>query len=205
MVKMIRSVKNIFSKMKIFKSFALAAFVLPFLANAVLAADATPDQAKKSLVVYFSESGNTKRVAEAIHKKVGGDILEIRTVKPYPKDYDTLVNYAKDEQQKGIKPELSSQIPNLEEYEIIYLGFPNWWSSLPMPIHTFAEKSKLDGKQVAPFLTHGGGGTGHIPSDLKKLLPHSQIAKPLSVHGTRSGNVEGEVDTWVKGLAAEFK
>ena len=202
---MIKSFKSLFNKAKILKGLALAAFVLPFLANAVFAADGAPEQAKKSLVVYFSESGNTKRVAEAIHKKVGGDILEIKTVKPYPKDYDTLVNYAKDEQQKGIKPELSSQIPNLEEYEIIYLGFPNWWSSLPMPIHTFAEKSKLDGKQVAPFLTHGGGGTGHIPSDLKKLLPHSQIAKPLSIHGSRSGSVGSEVDAWLKDLKTELK
>lgn len=183
------------------KGFIAALAVAPLTSQFIAAAEKTDDsKSKKPLVVYFSESGNTRRVAEEIHKKVGGDILEIKTVKPYPKDYDTLVEYAKQEQKRGERPALSSQVPNLDEYGIIFLGYPNWWSGLPMPIYSFAEQSKLDGKTVAPFMTHGGGGTGHTESELKKLLPHSQVLKTFAAHGTRAGSVEKDLQKWIEGL-----
>lgn len=192
--------KNSICRRLFCKGLFCAILAIPLFSGAVFGAE-TPKPAKKALVVYFSESGNTRKLADAIQKQTGADIVEIKTVKPYPEDYNTLTDYAKKELQAGVKPELSTAIPDLSEYEIIYLGFPNWWSSVPMPVHTFADQSKLDGKTVAPFVTHGGGGLGHIESDLKKMLPNSKILKPFSAHGTRAGSVGGDVEKWLQGLS----
>lgn len=165
----------------------------------VFAADSTPTT-KKPLVVYFSESGNTAKVAQIIHNKIGGDIYQIKTQKPYPTNYNELTEYAKKELQAESKSALQGDVPDLNNYGTIFLGFPNWWSSVPMPVHSFADASKLDGHTIAPFITHGGGGMGHIDADLKKMLPHSKILKPFSCHGTRAGSVENDIVKWLEGL-----
>ena len=157
-------------------------------------------QPKKPLVVYFSHSGNTRKLAEIIHKKVGGDILEIVPAAPYPTDYQTTVDQAKREQQENARPAVKTKIANPDEYGVIFLGYPNWWSSMPMPVWTFIEQNGLDGKTIAPFDTHGGGGMGHSEDDLKKLVPHSKVLKGLAVRGTRAGDAENDVEKWLKGL-----
>lgn len=170
-----------------------------FAAEAPGAKNAVPAP-KKPLIVYFSHSGNTRNVAMDIQKKTGADIVEIKTAKAYPDEYNALTDYAKVEQQNNARPELSNQIPNLDDYGVIFLGYPNWWSSMPMPVWTFIEKSKMDGKTIAPFATHGGGGLGHSVEDLKKLAPHSKILKPLAVNGTRSGSAMKTVEKWLEDL-----
>lgn len=185
--------------------FLITGAALAFQAKPLFAADApaaknSAPTPKKPLIVYFSHSGNTRKVAMDIQKKTGADILEIKTVKPYPEEYKALTDYAKVEQNNNARPELSNQIPNLENYGVIFLGYPNWWSSMPMPVWTFIEKSKMDGKTIAPFVTHGGGRLGHSIEDLKKLAPHSKILKPLAVNGTRSGSAMKDVEKWLEGL-----
>lgn len=199
---MIRAEKEIFAFLigkKFLLSFLIAFFFLPMTSCLCFSADSA-ESPKKPLVVYFSESGNTRKIAQEIHRQVGGDILEIKTVKPYPSDYNALTEYAKKELQAGSKPELSTPIPDLNEYSVVFIGYPNWWSSVPMPVHTFADKSKLDGKTVIPFCTHGGGGLGHTEKDLKEMLPHSKILKSFSVHGTKAGSVEKDIKAWLEGL-----
>ena len=110
----------------------------------------------KPLVVYFSRSGNTRRLAELIHKRVGGDILEITPVTPYPADYQATVDQAKREQADNARPAVNTKIADPGQYSVIFLGYPNWWSSMPMPVWTFVEQNGLDGKTIAPFCTHGG-------------------------------------------------
>lgn len=155
---------------------------------------------KKPLVVYFSRSGHTRKIAEDIHKKIGGDIIEIETVEPYPDDYQRTTEVAKEEQQKNARPAIKTKIPNIQDYGVIFLGYPNWWSSMPMPVFTFIEENKIDGKTIAPFSTHGGGGLGHSIEDLKKALPHSKVLKPLSVSGNAASRAEKDVISWLEGL-----
>lgn len=173
----------------------LAAFALIFNVRTIMAADSM-----KSLVVYFSRSGNTQKVAENIQKVVGGDLVRIETVDPYPADYQRTVDLAKKQQQDNARPAVKTKIENIDDYDIIFLGVPNWWSGAPMPVFTFAEQNKIDGKTVAPFVTHGGGGLGHIPADLKKMFPNSEILKPLSISGASAGKSRNEVQKWIDSL-----
>lgn len=156
--------------------------------------------AKKPLIVYFSQSGHTRKIAHDIQKKIGGDLVEIEVVNPYPADYDTLTKVAKKELEQKFRPDIKTKIPNIGEYGVVFLGFPNWWSSMPMPVYAFIEQNGLDGKTIAPFMTHGGGGLGHAIDDLKKEAPHSKILKPLSVPGNSVDRAEKDVIKWIEGL-----
>ncbi len=187
-----------FSLRTILAGIAVAAML--FSALPALAENTDKAAPKKPLVVYFSESGHTKKVAEMIHQKVGGDILRVEPEKAYPQDYDTLVKLAKKEQAENARPAIKTAIPNLEEYGVIFLGYPNWWSSLPMPMFTFIEQAKMDGRVIAPFDTHGGGGLGHSIDDLKKALPAAKILKPLAVSGNRVDSAEPAVAKWLEEL-----
>lgn len=179
--------------------------ILPFCSGipaigAEAARDGTAAVKKKPLVVYYSESGNTKKVADMIHNKVGGDIIRIEAATPYPDNYDALTRQAKKEQTQNARPAIKTKIPNIDEYDVIFLGYPNWWSSMPMPVFTFIEQNKLDGRTIAPFTTHGGGGLGHSIEDLKKECPKSKILKPLAVPGNRASGAAADVEKWLEGL-----
>lgn len=113
-------------------------------------------EAGNVLIVYFSQTGNTETVANIIHDNVGGDIVKLETTEAYPSDYDELVDYAHQEQQEDARPELSTVIENIEQYDTIFLGYPNWWGDMPMAIYTFLDTYDLSGKTIAPFITHGG-------------------------------------------------
>lgn len=158
--------------------------------------------ARKPLIVYFSQTGNTQKVAEDIQRLTGGDLLRIEPVTPYPADYDTLVKLAKEEQKSGARPAIKTEIPDFAPYSVIFIGYPNWWSGMPMPVFTFLEKARISGKPVAPFDTHGGGGLGHSIEELKTLLPGCNVLKPLSISGNMAGSeaARAEVRKWLEGM-----
>lgn len=118
------------------------------------------------LTVYYSYSGNTRTVAEAIHSYVGGDIFEIKAKGSYPAEYRAMVNQAKQEIQSGYRPELVSFVPDISKYEVIFIGSPNWWGTITPQVSSFLEKHDLAGKTVIPFVTHGGGGAQRTFTDL---------------------------------------
>lgn len=181
----------------------LAAGLMLMACGQLLAAQPEGQARKKPLVVYFSQTGHTENVAKEIHRLVGGDIIRIEAVKPYPDNYQKLTDLAKEEKKQMARPELKNEIPKLDEYGVIFLGYPNWWSSMPMPVFAFIEKSGMDGKTVAPFATHGGGGLGDSMADLKKEIPHAKILKPLSIRSSDSAKgdkVEAEIKKWLEGL-----
>ncbi|MEM2930811.1 MAG: flavodoxin [Thermoproteota archaeon] len=105
----------------------------------------------KTLIVYYSWSGNTRRIARIIHKLVSGDIVELEPVNPYPQSYNATVEQAKREIQSGYKPPLKTKIDNIEHYEIIFIGSPNWWGSLAPPVASFLSQYDLSGKTIIPF------------------------------------------------------
>lgn len=153
---------------------------------------------KKILVAYFSWSGNTKAVAEEIHKQVGGDIVEIVPATPYSETYSVTVAKAKTEQEAGARPAISTKIADFEQYDTIYLGYPNWWGSMPMPVATFIDTYKMSGKKVAPFFTHGGGGVQRCMSDLEARAQGAKFTDYLCLSGSSAKNSQGEITSWVK-------
>ncbi|MDD2967374.1 MAG: flavodoxin [Desulfovibrionaceae bacterium] len=152
------------------------------------------------LILYFSHSGNTRTVAEQIHKRVGGELIELKTVTPYSRDYDAVVEQAKQEQKSTARPQIATEIPNLDAYKTVFIGFPNWWSGMPMPLFTLLEKYDLGDKTLVPFCTHGGGRFGHSLRDLKSLCPRARIVEGLDINGSRVARAQNDVDAWLHKL-----
>lgn len=125
----------------------------------------------KELVVYFSWSGNTAKVASEIQNQTGADIFEIVSKQPYTDDYNTLLNIAKEEKNNQARPEISGKIENIDDYDVIFLGFPNWWGDMPMILYSFLDRYDLSKKTIAPFCTSGGSGFSNTLSEINTLEP----------------------------------
>lgn len=125
-----------------------------------------------SVVVKDGEKmGNTECVARLIQETVGGDLFPIETVEEYPLDHDTLVDQAADEQEEGLRPKLATHVENFEQYEYVFLGFPNWWGDMPQPLYTFLEEYDFGAKTIIPFITHGGSGAFRTVDTISQLQP----------------------------------
>ena len=182
---------------------AAAVIAAPILSRA--SAYAAEAGGNKVLILYFSHSGNTRMLAEQIHDRVGGDMVELKPVAPYPQDYDTVVDMAQKEQRSNARPQIATEISNLDEYRTVFIGFPNWWGTIPMPFFTFLEKYNLGDRNVIPFCTHEGSRLGRSESDLKKLCPQAQILKGFEVRGSRVSGAQKDVDAWLNGLGVSTK
>ncbi|MGI6116938.1 MAG: flavodoxin [Bilifractor sp.] len=143
------------------------------------------------------KKGHTAAAAEFIQKAVGGDLIELETVKTYVKDHMKMIYEAKEEMEKGIHPELKSY-PDLSGYDIIFLGFPNWWNTLPMPVAGFLEHYKWQGKTIIPFVTSGGSGFGNSIKDLRKLCPGAEIAEGGAFLGHEVETSEARIAAWAR-------
>ena len=154
-------------------------------------------QDKKILIAYFSWSGNTRSIAEQIHRKVGGDLVEIEPVKAYSRDYNTCLDEARRDQDNKARPELKTRVTDMAQYDTVFLGYPNWWASIPMPVATFLEQYDFQGKTIVPFASHGGGRLGQSVSDIAKLSPRSTILEALSVSYGGGGSLPGDIDAWL--------
>lgn len=151
---------------------------------------------KKSIVVYYSASGNTKIVAEKIQKATGADIQEIKPVSAYTESYNELLNEAKREIQKGVKRPIYPL--DLSSYDVIYIGSPVWWGTVAPPLMTLIDENNLAGKIIAPFVTHGGGGKGHSDRDLEKACSDSRVTETLEIYGSGGRGAEKEIEKWLK-------
>ncbi len=152
------------------------------------------------LIAYFSWSGNTRRIAELLHRKIGGDLVEIRPAVPYSDDYNTCLDQAKRDREQEARPVLATHIENMDRYDVVFLGYPNWWAGIPMPIATFLEQYDFNGKTIIPFVSHGGGRLGQSISDIAKLCPTSRLAEALSVRYSGGRSLSADMDAWLKRL-----
>jgi flavodoxin len=152
----------------------------------------------KTLVVYYSWSGNTRTLAQQIHKLVGGDIFEILPVEAYPEDYDKCVTQAKQEIQSGYLPELREAVKNIGQYDIIFVGSPNWWSTIAPPVAAFLSQYDLSGKTVVPFCTHGSGGKAQCFANIAKLTPKSKQGEGLAISGSSVNSSQAQVEKWLQ-------
>ena len=145
--------------------------------------------------------GNVEYVAGLIQQTIGGDLFCIETVQQYPLDHDPLVDQASDEQDENARPELAAHIENLDQYDTIILGFPNWWADLPMPLYTFLEEYDFSKKMIIPFVTHGGSGFSRTRNTIADLQPNAQVSdNTLSRSRNNVANSEDKVIQWAASL-----
>lgn len=149
------------------------------------------------LIAYFSWGGNTQGIAEEIQKQTGAELFEITLVNPYSNDYNTVLDEAQRDQSEQARPELASHVENMEEYDIIILGYPNWWASIPMPIASFLEEYDFSGKTIIPFCSHGGGRFGQSLTAIEKLAPDAIMGEALSIHYSGGSSMPDDVREWL--------
>lgn len=145
--------------------------------------------------------GNAALLASWIQEEVGGDLFSIQVEEPYSSDYDECLDRAADEKAANARPTLTTHVENMEDYDVVFLGFPNWWYTLPMPVLSFVEAYDFSGKTVIPFCTHGTGGLAATIRDLRKALPDStQVLEPIGVYRPEVKQAQPDVQAWVEKL-----
>lgn len=148
--------------------------------------------------------GNTEYIARLIQQESGGDLFAIETQQTYPDDHDALTDLAYEEQAEAARPALR-QTADVEGYDIIFLGFPNWWGDLPMPLYTFLEETDLSGKTIIPFVTHGGNGFSATVDTIASLQPQASVSdQGLSISRNDVSDAQGTVSEWMSGLEASL-
>ena len=172
----------------------------------------------KILIVYYSRKGenycngvirnlakgNTAIVAEMIQEVTGGDIFEIETLQPYPANYQQCTEAAKRELSEGTRPLLKSYPGGIQDYETIFVGYPNWWGTMPMALFSFMENYDLKGKAIIPFCTNEGSGMGHSESDLRRLAKGAEVMPGLAIHGAEAVSAKPQVEAWIQRIK-QFK
>lgn len=153
-----------------------------------------------TLVVYFSNSGNTEILANFIHNYVGGDIVALEPTVAYPEDYNDLLDVAQEEQQSDARPEFNDLNIDIEDYDTIFIGYPNWWGDMPMIIYTFFDTYDLSGKTIAPFNTSGGSGLSRTVGTIRELEPNATVTEGFTVLGDDVDNAMSDVEEWIDPL-----
>jgi len=152
----------------------------------------------KTLIVYYSRSGNTETVAKHIQELTGADMFRVETAKAYPEEYQETTKVAQEEKNNNARPEIKGKVGNIDQYETIFIGFPIWWGTFPMALATFIESYNLEGKTIVPFCTHGGGGVSQGFKNMQTLAPKANHKEGLSLSGSRASSSRGEVEKWLK-------
>ncbi len=169
---------------------------------------------KRILIAYYSRKGqnysdgsivdlkvgNTEKMAGYIKDITGGDLFEITTVKSYPLDYTETTRVAQRELDDNTRPELKEYLTDLDEYDTLILGYPNWWGTMPMAVFSCFELVDLSGKTILPFCTHEGSGLGHSIQDLKSFAGNAEIKEGLAVQGSQVDQAQQTVSRWLKNL-----
>lgn len=141
--------------------------------------------------------GNTEVAAGMLRQATGADLFKIDPVVPYAADYSTCIDEAKQDQKRDARPELAAYLPDLDGYDTVYLGYPNYWGTMPMAVFTFLERYDFTGKTIRPFCTHEGSGMGGSEGDIKRLCPTAKVEKGLALVGCRVRNAQDAITEWI--------
>lgn len=144
------------------------------------------------------EKGNTEVAADIIQKLTGSDRFRIEQEKPYSSDYNECIAQAQRDQKNDIRPVLKKFMESLDEYDVIYLGYPNYWSTMPMAVFTFLEHYDFNGKTIRPFCTHEGSGLGSSVRDIRKLCPGAKVEEGLAIRGGNVSRSEQDIKRWIQ-------
>lgn len=166
----------------------------------------------KTLIAYFSRKGpnyvngsiqdlpvgNTEVAAGLIAELTGAALFQIEPARTYARDYKKCTEEAQAELRANVRPEILTQVADMDGYDTIILGYPNWWGTMPMPVWTFLEGYDLSGKTILPFCTHEGSGMGHSERDIKTLCPNAKVGPGLALQGGTVQHAKPEIARWLK-------
>ena len=142
--------------------------------------------------------GNTEKAAEMLADLTGGELYKIQQAQPYSEDYQTCIAEAKADLQRKARPEVLDLPEDLDVYDEIYLGYPNYWGPMPMAVYTFLEHYDLTGKTIHPFCTHEGSGLSWTVQDIQKAAPGAAVTKGLALHGSSVDSARAALEQWVR-------
>lgn len=165
-----------------------------------------------AIIVYFSRKdenyvggviktlsvGNTEVAANMLQKLTGAEMFKLEPVQEYSKDYNECIAEAQADQRRDARPELKDYPESLDGYDTVYLGYPNYWGTMPMAVFTFLEHFDFSGKTILPFCTHEGSGMGRSESDIRRLCPKAEVKKGLALRGGRIHYSEPEIKRWLE-------
>ncbi|RFZ94616.1 flavodoxin [Mucilaginibacter conchicola] len=173
--------------------------------------DAQPVTGKNVLIVYLSRTNNTKAIAQIIQKEIGGTLVSLELVKPYPENYKATVDQVAAENESGFLPPLKTKIDGMKKYNVVFVGFPTWGMKLPPPVKSFLKQYNLSGKTIVPFNTNAGYGVGTTFDTVKELCPNSKVLEGFTtkggverdgvlfvMKGEKETQARGEVRGWLK-------
>ena len=152
----------------------------------------------KMLIICYSQSGNTHRVAVEIQRQTQGELCQIYPWQPYPMTYRKLLSQVKKEIHDGYCPRLLPVSCNLQDYDVIFVGTPNWCGTMAPPVAAFLSQNQLSGKNILPFCTHGGGGSGHIEEDIRKICGDAKVCRIFSTIGKGGVHLTQDIGEWLR-------
>lgn len=159
-------------------------------------------EGSKILVAYFSATGNTEGIAQQLAEGLEADLYEIVPETPYTSDD---LNYSDSSSRSSVemndpdaRPGISGSVENMEQYDMVLIGYPNWWASIPMPIASFLEEYDFEGKTIVPFCSHGGGRFGQSLTTIAKLAPNATMGEGLSIHYSGGSALSADVEAWLE-------
>jgi flavodoxin len=155
----------------------------------------------RTLVAYFSRSGNTRVVAGLIHRARGADLFEIKPANAYPEDYLTTVEQARQERDRAYKPPLEAKVEAIAGYDTVFLGFPVWGETVPPIIRSFLAAHNLAGKTLIPFVTHGGYGLGNTRTVLASAAPKARLLSGFAMEADQERRTMEQVSSWLESSA----
>ncbi len=165
----------------------------------------------KKLIVFYSRAdenyvsgmlknlavGNTEVAAGILRELTDADLFKIEQVQPYAKSYNQCIGQAQEDQKRDARPELKAYPESMDAYDTIYLGFPNYWGTMPMAVFTFLEHFNFTGKTIKPFCTHEGSGMGRSEKDIKGLCPGAKVEKGLAIYGSSVSRSRKDFEKWI--------
>lgn len=152
------------------------------------------------LIAYYSQTGHSAAVAKAIQQEVGGDVYHIQATTTYPQSAPAMLSQVKKEQNERIIPDLASPVPDLSQYDVIILGFPNWYDTAPMAVFTFLRNPELQGKIIIPYITYGLSGSGFSEDDIRQATRGSIVLPILSIHASQTKQPQSIIRPWLTSL-----
>jgi flavodoxin len=199
----VRSSRRAFFEHSLKAMFSVALGGILLAPTVTLAQQGKKTPVKKALVLYHSRSGNTQTVARQIYEAIGGDLVHIHTLQPYPEDYDAVVAQNAKEQSTNYLPPLGTKIDNIRDYDVVFIGSPIWNVRLTPPVRSFLSRHDLSGKIIAPFVTYKVSGLGRARRDIQELCPRSTILEGLAVLGDAARGAKPAVSRWLSRIGLQ--
>lgn len=143
-------------------------------------------------------NGNYHIAADFVEQATNGDLFEIKTAEGYPVEYNATTDAAAEEKEQNARPELTSHVENMDDYDTVVLIYPNWWGTIPMAVASFLEEYDFTGKTVLPLCTNEGSGMGSSENDIAALIPDATLAEGLAVRGGNVDSSQEDINNWLK-------